>query len=221
MKPRHEAMNRLNHPAAVRLGVMILGAGRSSRMGRPKLLLPWGETSVVGHLLAVWRRLGARQVTVVLAAGDGLLSGELDRLGVAAEDRVVNHAPDRGMFSSIQCGAGWDGWQAGLSHWAIVLGDQPHLRLGTLRRLLRLAGANPESVCQPASAGRPRHPVLLPRGVFRALAVSQAPHLESFLAGRACASYASTDPGLTLDLDRPGDYQAARNLSTPARWRRG
>ena len=33
------------------LGVIILGAGASSRMGRPKLLLPWGDTSVIGHLI--------------------------------------------------------------------------------------------------------------------------------------------------------------------------
>ncbi|MGH7953692.1 MAG: NTP transferase domain-containing protein, partial [Limisphaerales bacterium] len=32
------------------LAAIILGAGASARMGRPKLLLPWGGTTVVGHL---------------------------------------------------------------------------------------------------------------------------------------------------------------------------
>ena len=41
------------------IGVIILGAGASSRMGRPKLLLPWGDTSVIGHLIRQWQALGA------------------------------------------------------------------------------------------------------------------------------------------------------------------
>ena len=38
---------------------MILGAGASSRMGQPKLLLPWGATSVLGHQISTWQVLGA------------------------------------------------------------------------------------------------------------------------------------------------------------------
>src|SRR6516225_5725334 len=100
------------------LGVVILGAGRSSRMGRPKLLLPWGETSVLGHLAGQWRGLGAGQVTVVCAGGDDTLAAELDRLEFSAENRIVNPEPTRGMFSSIQCAALWSGWRHELTHWA-------------------------------------------------------------------------------------------------------
>ena len=41
------------------LGVVILGAGASSRMGRPKLLLPWRDTTVIGQIIRQWRELGA------------------------------------------------------------------------------------------------------------------------------------------------------------------
>ncbi|HRY59690.1 MAG: NTP transferase domain-containing protein [Verrucomicrobia bacterium] len=41
------------------LGVVLLAAGRSARMGKPKLLLPWGDTSVLGHLIRQWQSLGA------------------------------------------------------------------------------------------------------------------------------------------------------------------
>jgi molybdenum cofactor cytidylyltransferase len=46
-------------------GVILLAAGRSRRMGRAKLLLPWGEASVLGHLVSQWRSLGATQLAVV------------------------------------------------------------------------------------------------------------------------------------------------------------
>ena len=41
--------------ASMKLGVIILAAGASERMGRPKLLLPWGKSTVLAHLLAQWR----------------------------------------------------------------------------------------------------------------------------------------------------------------------
>ena len=51
------------------IGVVILGAGASSRMGRPKLLLPWRDTTVIGAILRQWRELGAAQIAVVLRLG--------------------------------------------------------------------------------------------------------------------------------------------------------
>src|SRR5437867_7882275 len=117
-------------------GVAILAAGRSSRMGRPKMLLPWQATTVLGHQIDLWNQAGAAQIALVVAADDAAMVSELERLGFAGKKRIVNPEPDRGMFSSIQCAASWTGWEGRLSHIAIALGDQPHLRLATLRLLL-------------------------------------------------------------------------------------
>ena len=129
---------------ALRFGVVILGAGASSRMGRPKLLLPWGTTSILGHLISQWQRLSAEQIGLVCAAGQAAMDVELDRLNFATEFRILNPDPARGMFSSIQCAAQWKGWRAGLSHWAVALGDQPHLKETTLKQMLEFAASHPE-----------------------------------------------------------------------------
>src|SRR6185369_7472750 len=102
-------------PDVLHFGVVILAAGASSRMGRPKLLLPWGGTSVIGHLLAQWRGLGAEQVSVVCAQANVALDQELNRLQFRPEDRIVNPIPECGMFSSIQCAASWKGWKPTLT----------------------------------------------------------------------------------------------------------
>ncbi len=198
------------------LGTVILAAGRSTRMGRPKLLLPWGPTSVLGHLLVQWQGLGAAQIAVVLGTGDVGMERELNRLGVASENRIVNEAPERGMFSSIQCAARWSGWSQALTHWAIVLGDQPHLRAATLLSLVRFAAAWSESVCQPARNGRLRHPVVMPRKVFGQLREAKAADLREFLASQEVAGCESDDPGLELDIDRPEDYRRALDLVSNA-----
>ena len=183
-------------------------------MGCPKPLLPWGCTSMIGHLIDVWQRLGTRQVAIVLAAGDSILAAELDRLEARSAapgllTRIVNPAPDQGMFSSIQCAARWPGWSSSLTHWAITLGDQPHLRPETLAKLIEMAGAYPAHVCQPIREKRLRHPVLMPRAVFAQLAGSTARDLREFLSGYEVNGFEAEDPGLDLDIDRPEDYQKA------------
>jgi molybdenum cofactor cytidylyltransferase len=207
-------MPALDH-LADSVGVVILAAGRSARMGRPKLLLPWGGTSLLGHLLGQWQRLGAKQTAVVWAAGDQVIGAELDRLGFPAANRILNPAPDRGMFSSIQCAAQWDGWKAGLSRWALVIGDQPLVRGETLRRVIAFAARRPRMICQPARDGHGRHPVLLPRAAFLALAKATAATLKEFLQARAgeVALCPADDPGLEVDLDRPEDYDRALGLA--------
>jgi molybdenum cofactor cytidylyltransferase len=195
------------------LGVIILGAGRSVRMGRPKLLLPWGETSVLGHLINQWCSLGARQISVVHAADDTAIPAELDRVAFAPKDRIANPNADRGMFSSILCAAQWTGWKPALTHWAIVLGDQPHVRVGTLRQLIDFSAQQPERICQPMQNAKPRHPVVLPKSAFLELADSQSANLKEFLLGRDIAGCECDDPGLDLDIDQPEDYQRALTLA--------
>ena len=191
------------------LGVIILGAGASARMGQPKLLLPWRGTTVIGHLLAQWRELGAAQIAVVLRAYDAALAAELDRLKFSESDRIENPQPERGMFSSIVCAANWSGWRSDISNWAIVLGDQPHLRSESLRQLLEFSAQNANATCQPEFGGRTGHPVILPRTAFAQLKISGATNLKEFLklsaSSRVLCSVA--DPGLSLDMDTPEDYK--------------
>lgn len=196
------------------LGVVLLAAGRSTRMGRPKLLLPWGQTTILGHLLSVWKTLGSRQIGVVLAADDSGLAGELDRLEFPKNNRIFNPTPEAGMFNSIQRAAAWSGWNPGLARWALVLGDQPHLKVPMLQGLLEFAQTRPDAVCQPARRGRPRHPVLLPKPIFSELAQTSSSDLKQFLANYQVALWECDDPGLDRDLDRPEDYHSMLTVGT-------
>ncbi|HEX4122622.1 MAG TPA: nucleotidyltransferase family protein [Verrucomicrobiae bacterium] len=197
----------------VQIGVAILGAGASKRMGRPKLLLRWGRTSVIGHLLWQWRNLDARQIALVSRPDDERLADELDRLRFPKRNRIVNPLPQRGMFSSIVCAAKWTGWEPTLAVWAIVLGDQPHLRTPSLRTLLAFQRKHPDDICQPSFGGHGQHPVLLPRRSWIALQSTTAPTLKDFLASTRVIECAIDDPRLTLDLDTPQDYTRLLRLT--------
>jgi len=197
---------------ALQPGILILGAGQSRRMGRSKLLLPWRNTTVMGHLVAEWRGLGAEPITVVTAPGDETLGREMDRLQILEGHRILNPDPGRGMFSSIQAAAKAADVFAAATHVVIALGDQPYFRRQTLEALLQFASENPEKIVQPSFQARPKHPVIFPAGRFRLLASSAAETLKQFLLEHSIAVWPSDDPGLALDLDTPDDYARALKL---------
>ena len=107
--------------------------------------------------------------------------------------------------------ANWTGWRRQISTFAIVLGDQPHLRPETLRTMLEYPAQNPDSICQPEFGGHGWHPVLLPRRAFAELQRTQAKTLKDFLKQTSCplVKRSIQDPGLALDLDTPEDYKQA------------
>ena len=200
------------------LAAVILGAGASSRMGRPKLLLPWEGTTVIGHLVRQWGEAGAGRVTVVLRPGDGDLETELDRIGVPPSDRIFNPEAAQGeMFSSIRCAARWPGWREETTAWAVSLGDQPHLRTATLRGLVSFfqehQAHSPGGVCQPSLGGRARHPAIVPREGWRRLAEATQQTFRDFLEPERRLLWPCDDPGLSLDLDTPEDYRRFTGLA--------
>lgn len=178
-------------------------------MGQPKMLLPWRASTVIGTIVSRWRELGSGQIAVVMRPDDSALAAELDRLKISPGNRIENPQPERGMFSSVLCAANWSSWQNEITHWAIVLGDQPHLKTETLQALLNFATQNSSAICQPETGGSVRHPVVLPRAAFEELKNTQSETLKTFLAQTTTlrAFCRVDDDGLQLDMDTPEDYR--------------
>ncbi|MBQ0733043.1 nucleotidyltransferase family protein [Aquimarina celericrescens] len=80
---------------------LILAAGASSRMGKPKQLLSWGDTTLIGH--AIVQSLSIKEVTtwVILGANYDLIKREVSRFPVTPINNV-NWA--LGIGSSISVG---------------------------------------------------------------------------------------------------------------------
>jgi molybdenum cofactor cytidylyltransferase len=193
--------------------VVILGAGRSSRMGQPKLLLPWGGGTILEHLIEQWLSVGASQVAVVVAADNSAVADVVHRGGRAI--CITNPDPDRGMFSSVRCAAEWGDWKPTLTHWTISLGDQPHLRKTTLNELIEAVRTDPQAVWQPSYQARRRHPVVLTGSAFHALRRTGATDLKNFLESSSIPrkTVDVDDPGLEIDVDTPEDYARAKKLA--------
>ena len=189
-------------------GVVILAAGASTRMGRCKLLLPWGERTILAHLLDQWRRTGAAQIAPVIDPSNQPLRNALEHAGFFSSDWIENRSPQLGMFSSLQQASRWTGWLSTLTHWIISLGDQPHVHISTLSLLLDAARVNPKRICQPTLHGRAGHPIILPASNFRELAQCDSADLRAYVRTFETLRLRLPveDPGVSEDLNTPEDY---------------
>jgi molybdenum cofactor cytidylyltransferase len=200
--------NRVLNETRFAFGVVILAAGASTRMGTCKLLLPWGEKTILTHLLDQWRSAGAAQIAPVIDPSNQPLRNALTHAGFTACDWIENPSPQLGMFRSVQQASGWTGWLSTLTHCVISLGDQPHIEMSTLHLLLDAARKNPTRICQPSLHGYTAHPIVLPANNFRELARYGIPNLRTYIRTREASRLrvAVEDAGVSKDLDTPEDY---------------
>ncbi len=194
--------------ASQQVGVVILAAGASRRMGMSKPLLKWENGTILEHIVRQWQDLGVLQVAVVFDPGQPAIIREMDRLGITA--RIPNTQATRGMFSSVRAAAGWSGWTPNLKTIGIALVDQPHISTATLAALLAFCAENGDTLCQPEFCGRHGHPVLLPATSFRQIADTTLTSLKDWIASQPRSFLDCDDSGICSDLDYPHDY---RNLT--------
>ena len=200
--------NYVLNEASFAFGVVILAAGASTRMGRCKLLLPWGEKTILTHLLDQWRHAGAAQIAPVIDPSNQLLREALAQAGFSPSNWIENASPQLGMFSSLRKASGWPDWHSTLKHFAICLGDQPHVQMSTLRLLLDAARKNPTRICQPALHGSAGHPIVFPANNFRELAQRNVPNLRAYVRTHEALRLRMPveDPAVSEDLNTPEDY---------------
>jgi molybdenum cofactor cytidylyltransferase len=82
-------------------GIIILAAGSSSRLGRPKQLLRYNNQSLLQHVVNVALEAAIGPVMVVLGSGADLMKKELDETRIVT---VINKDWQEGMGSSIRFG---------------------------------------------------------------------------------------------------------------------
>lgn len=197
------------------IAAVILAAGTSTRMGQQKLLLPWGSSTVIGHIAHVWKDLTARVFAVVRDPSDERgrgVAAELESAGIPRSDQIVNRTPVD-MFSSIRAAAAWPSWPRETTRIAVVLGDQPQLdRHRILAPLLAAAACHGDQITQPAFDGAPKHPVVFPFRLFLSLATSPCSTLREALSAMSSTLVPVYDPLVNLDLDTPQDYEHARRI---------
>jgi molybdenum cofactor cytidylyltransferase len=182
---------------------LVLGAGGSKRLGRPKQLLAYGDGTLLGHVVGVAHSAGFDQLIVAIGGAADEVREQVD---LAGAEVVVNDAYGEGCSSSIAAALGAVDPRAGVL--VLMLGDQPGVSAETVAALLVGRGDAPLAVCR-YDDGR-GHPIAFARDVFADLANLHGDKgVWRLLDQRADEVAEVAVPGpIPLDVDTPEDYRA-------------
>lgn len=198
-------------PTSFRFGAVILAAGGSRRMGRPKQLLPIEGSPLLLRTVQTVLASPAWPVVVVLGHAADTLRPLLARLPV----QVVHNAEwSKGLGSSILTGIQiLERFSTSLDGALIALADQPHLSSSAIGRLSSVF-RGPDSIAAARYSDATGVPVIFGRSYFPELLALQPEHGAQRLLRAHAACVAAVDlPELAVDLDTPEDYQ--RFLEAP------
>jgi molybdenum cofactor cytidylyltransferase len=187
---------------------LVLAAGSSSRLGRPKQLLPYGSATLLDHVLGVARRCDFDQLLCVVGGDESEVRATVDFGGVEV---VENRAFGEGCSSSIA--AALDAVDPASEVLVLMLGDQPGVTAPTVAALLTGRGRSPLAACAYAD-GR-GHPLAFSRSSFDELAALHGDKGVWRLLDRYGTEVADVPIAGTIprDIDTWEDYQAMINPS--------
>lgn len=188
---------------------IVLAAGESRRMGRPKMLLKWGQTTVLGHVISTLQQAGVDDVIVIVGGARTQVEEIVHQSGACS---VFNPEYARGeMLSSLQRGIEAQSPQA--QGTLIALGDQPQIQEGTVRLICEAFEKNKSRLIVPSFQMRRGHPWLVERSLWsQLLEMSAERSPRDFLNQNAQEiEYVQVEtPSILADMDTMEDYYKAR-----------
>ena len=187
------------------IAAIVLAAGQSRRMGRNKLFLPYGESTVIDTIITELTVCAdVRDIVVVTGHQADRLTEHLATYPVRC---VFNpEYAQAEMLVSIQTGL--RALPNEVTAALIVLGDQPRLRREIVQRVID--ATEPDTLIVPSYEMKRGHPILIPRSMWPSiLALPPEASLHDVIRANADhIRYITFDDDSVLrDIDTPEDYQ--------------
>jgi len=177
-------------------------------MGVQKLLLPFGGTTVVGHIVSELNRSVVDTVIVVVGHDGDRVAEELSGRSVSI---ATNPNYKAGMLSSVRCGL--DALPKQCDAVMVALGDQPAISAGLVDEMVQSFGSTDKGILVPLYRGKRGHPILFSVG-YRDEVLERYDDvgLRGLLRTHPDDVYELDVPtsAVLSDMDYPEDYQRER-----------
>jgi molybdenum cofactor cytidylyltransferase len=185
---------------------LVLAAGKSTRMGKPKMNLPWEDTSILGAVISALSSGGAGTIHIVVnplrkpQVPENL--PEVDLKWIENPDAEVED-----MLSSIQ--AGLKSMPANCRFAMICPGDQPTISAETVKALIESASEGEKKIVFPSYHMRRGHPWMVNRSLWgEILELSHTDNVRSVIQNHQDEiTYVIIDSDPPPDIDTPEDYK--------------
>jgi len=191
------------------ISTIILAAGQSKRMGQPKMLLSWGELTVIEHVIITFLKAGIDDILVVTGGVREQVERAIDHYSVR---KIHNQDYAAGeMLSSLQCGLR----AMPLESRAVLigLGDQPQILEQSIRSICEAYQESKSRLIVPSFQMRRGHPWLVTRPLWGEILELKAPESPRDFLNRHAAEihYLNMDtPSILADMDTPQDYDDSK-----------
>ncbi len=198
-----------------RVYAIIPAAGHSRRMGRPKLLLPIGQQTVIGRLLAVLDSPRIAERLVVMRQDDTDLADAV-RSDNATVIQPETDPPD--MRYSVEAALSVIANRhtpTANDAWLLIPADYPMVQRQTADALLDAWSQTAAKILIPKHDGRRGHPVIFSWTLAeRVPSISADRGLNTLVHEFAehIEEVPVTDPAIRLDMDTPEDYARLQNF---------
>lgn len=143
------------------LAAVIPAAGESSRTGTPKMLLPFGEETMIGRVISNLRESKAGEIVVVLGAWKDEILKIVSGYNVKY---CINKDFKNGMLSSVICGI--NALSSNPEAALILPGDYPFIKGSFIDEFTDAFIESGKGIAIPVSGGRNGHPIILVRKYF-------------------------------------------------------
>jgi molybdenum cofactor cytidylyltransferase len=182
---------------------VVLAGGASTRMGRPKQLLPLGGGTVLSTVVGRLLEAPVDRVVVVLGCGAEAVRSAARLPADARVDVVENEGWEEGMASSLRRGVGAAGDAEAV---VIALGDQPGVDPRVVERLVdSFREGAPLAV--PVHGEERGHPVLFARSLFDELLAVRGDVGAREVVRAHWPRAAKVEAAPLADLDTPEDFE--------------
>jgi molybdenum cofactor cytidylyltransferase len=143
------------------IGGIILAAGKSSRMGSPKSLLPWDGDALINYQIKCLSQSSVSEITVVLGYQANLIFRQI--ITSIPSKIVINHKFSYGKTTSIK--AGLRAISNGVSEILLIGVDQPRSPT-LLKNIIREHIESGALITQPVFHGKGGHPLIFNSKLF-------------------------------------------------------
>jgi molybdenum cofactor cytidylyltransferase len=190
-------------------GLIILAAGQSSRMGKPKQQLQYQGTSLLQHSVNIALQSPYRPVIVVLGA---FADDIVPTIPPKPIDVIINTQWEEGMSSSIRAGIDYLQKTPGITNALIMLCDQPHVNSKLLTDIVRIKNQSGKGIVACAYNNTIGVPVLFDQKYFpELLLLTGQEGAKKLLTAHPNDIETVPFPLGAVDIDTVGDYEGLRS----------
>ncbi|HEX5023027.1 MAG TPA: nucleotidyltransferase family protein [Candidatus Binatia bacterium] len=186
---------------------VVLSAGESSRMGRPKALLPIDGQTFIEKIVGALKKSSVAKVIVVLGHNADEMRRRIQHLPI---EILVNPDYKLGQLSSLQVAVRSLEKEADCDGMLVHLVDHPYVNTQLLESMIKLCEETGKLIIVPRYNGKRGHPVIFSRKLFKELLAAPMDQGAKAVvdAHRADTLEIDTeDEGITLDIDTPELYR--------------